>query len=130
MSYVLSVIHPPTGGAAYGKAVTLDPVATKGALQRRIEYVLMTEAGADKSGSMAFGLAVITADPGWEIQHESGMTFRIDPADEAPHPCPCCGRLVLPADLEDTLCAGCFTWNRGDVQCLPENTAHLTEETP
>lgn len=132
MSYALTVIHPPVPPAAFGKAVVLDPVATKGALQRQIEYVLMTEAGSDKFGAMAFGLTIITADPGWVIQHESGMSFRVDPADNAPHPCPCCGRLVLPgdhalADHDDVLCVGCFTWNIVPVGCLPANTAHTEE---
>lgn len=141
--YVLTVIHPPTGGAAYGKAVTLDPVSTRTALMRRVEYVLTTEAGADKSDALSFALTVNSVDPGWETTHGSGLAFRFDPADNAPHPCPCggedgedsCGRLVLPTDhayayIEDAYCTGCFTWKRGDVQCLPANTAHPAEETP
>lgn len=140
MKYVLSTVHPPEAPAAYGKAVVLDPVGTKEALQSRIEYVLTTEAGADKSEAMSFGLTVITADPGWEFTHSSGMVFRFDPADNAPHPCPCgvddggtnvCGRLVLPSDHayahdESSYCTGCFTWNSGP-QCLPANTAHTEE---
>ncbi len=67
---------------------------------------------------------------------QSGLIFRTDPAESAPHPCPCCLRLVLPTDheqasLEDAYCLGCFTWDRNTAQCLPANSAHpATEETP
>lgn len=129
MGYVLSVIHPPVAPAAFGNAVVLDPVGTKEALQRRVEYVLMTEAGADKGSAMAFGLTVTTSNPGWEIaEGSSGLVFRFDPADDAPHPCPCCGRLVLPTDHAyahdpDAYCLGCWA-DSVNPGCLPANTAH------
>lgn len=132
MSYVLSVIHPPVAPAAYGKAVVLEPAPTKEALQSRVEYVLVSEAAMDKGIAMAHGLTVLSGDPGWETTTGSGFILRYDDADSAPHPCPCCGRLVLPTDhadagMEDAYCLGCFTWSRDNIQCLPANTAHTEE---
>lgn len=133
MSFVLSVIRPPEGEAKYGKATTLDPVGTMAAVERRVEYVLKSE-GADTNDAVSFSLVVGAADPGWQIlPHDgTGLTFRVDKAEDTPHPCPCCGRLVLPtdhayADAEDAYCTGCFTWSRNTEACLPENSAHATE---
>jgi hypothetical protein len=145
MSYVLTVIHPPVNGAAFGKAVVLDPVPYHAtAAKRQARYVLETEGGATHEESGDFGMKLVLAEVGRLVTHEpSGLTFRIDPADSAPHPCPCgneedgeniCRRLVLPtdhayADAEDAYCLGCFTWSRDVEACLPENTAHAAEES-
>lgn len=139
--YVLTVIHPPEGGAAYGKAEVRAPITNVVDTSHAAFRVMV---GRARPG-MAWGQAdqyraiLVSAairDGHGEVTVPSGFTFRIDPADNPPHPCPCdgCGRLVLPtdhayADAEDAYCLGCFTWNRGDVQCLPESTAHPAEES-
>lgn len=136
MDYVLTVIHPPVNGAAFGKAVTLDPVRYHAtAAKRQARYVLETEGGTTREESGEFGVKLVRAENGRLITHEwSGLAFRIDRADNAPHPCPCCGRLVEPGDHayahdEDAYCLGCFTWSRNVEACLPENTAHPAKET-
>ena len=143
MSYVLSVIHPPVAPAAFGKAVTpeQDPFSSLGSAVKLLVWLFSTEApGTTTLGdAKAIGRELLDA-PGREYRHaESGLTFRIDPADNAPHACPCnkgddnpCGRLVLPTDhadahMEDAYCLGCFTWSRDVAACLPANTAHTGE---
>lgn len=136
--YVLTVIHPPVNGAAYGRAVVLDPVPYL-AVKRQVRYLLETECGVNRDESTAFALSVET---GRAITHEpSGFTFRIDPADNAPHACPCgegeddgdpCGRLVLPTDHalathDNAFCLGCYPWDITITPCLPANTAHTEE---
>lgn len=129
MSYVLTVIHPPTDGAAYGKAEVSEPL-------------IHWQHAADLAGDTLIGHRVLTMSARtfanrhlWDgsrtgpVKHEpTGLTFRIDPITNAPHPCSCCRRIVLPADLEGALCAGCYTFDNTE-QCLPENTAHPTEES-
>jgi hypothetical protein len=144
MSYVLTVIHPPVNGAAYGKAEVHGPFPFKVPLSTEIRRLIRAHGTrATTSQIISFSMHVVGEPDGTECTLSRGaLTFRIDPAAQAPHPCPCgnedgdtpegCGRLVLPgdhayADAEDALCRGCFTWNRGDVQCLPENTAHPAE---
>lgn len=68
------------------------------------------------------------------VETGTGLYFRVDSADSAPHACPCdgCGRLVLPDDhayatAEDAYCLGCFTWSRDIPACLPENSAHTQQ---
>jgi hypothetical protein len=143
VSYVLSVIHPPEAPAAYGKAEVFEPVAVRimgygRVLRIAASYGLLpTHEASDMLTEVLSSMR-----PGEEWVHDpTGLTFRIDPADNAPHPCPCgedednpCGRLVLPtdhayADQDDAYCGGCFTWNRGAVACLPANTAHTEEPT-
>lgn len=129
MSYVLSVIHPPTDGAVYGKATTFESTGEKSTAAFEAARMLGNVEELWLGQLAVFSNRLITADTGTGIQDESsGLTFRIDPITNAPHPCPCCGRIVLPADLEGALCAGCYTFDDTE-QCLPENTAHATEES-
>lgn len=140
MSYTLTVIHPPISGAAYGKALTLDPVDGLAAIHRRVSYILATDhfvpdAEASDFASTLTRNAVVPPVRGTRLHHtQTGLVFVVDDAENAPHPCPCddCGREVrfidhAYADAEDAYCTGCFTWNRDGVQCLPENTAHSAE---
>lgn len=134
MSYVLSVIHPPVAPAAFGRAVVLDPVAYHAtAAKRQARYVLEMEGGVSREESGEFGIKLVLAQHGTPVTHKpTGFTFRIDPADEAPHPCPCCGRLVLPTDhaeaaMDDAYCLGCFTWDSKISGCWPDRTAHTEE---
>lgn len=133
MSYVLSVIRPPVEPAAFGQADVSDPVA-------------LVQHAADIAGDSLIGEGVGTLearDFGNALAHElvgterthtgTGVTFRIDPADNPPNVCPCCGRLSRPgehafAGLEDALCLGCYTYS-GVTQCLPTNSAHTEEPT-
>lgn len=133
MSYVLSVIHPPVAPAAYGKAeVFAKPLPLQSAASNATLF-LLNQRGTSNSECVEFGKLLLRADTGAGAAHRpSGFIFRIDPADNAPHPCPCCGRLVLPTDhadagMEDAYCLGCFTWSRDKIQCLPANTAHTEE---
>ncbi len=133
MSYVVSLVHPPVGGAAFGKSA-VDYVPTLG-LVATATYRLITRESPFVSLSDARTLAQITAqvDLSTDIEHVSGLTVRCDPQDEAPHPCWCCERLVLPTDHalageEDALCTGCYTWARGEDQCLHEHSAHASGE--
>lgn len=144
MSYVLSVIHPPTAPATFGKAVVHPPMTNVVDASNAAFRIMVAQARpgvtwgtADRyravlvSAAVREGCGAVTVPSGW--------TFRIDPADNAPHPCPCgqrgednpCGRLVLPTDhayaeFEDAYCLGCWadTVNPG---CLPANTAHTEE---
>lgn len=138
MSYVLTVIHPPADGAAFGKAEQLEPVRYHArAAKTQAVHALFTH-GVSKDNAKAFGYSLWMTDEGTPLRHGgTGLTFRIDPANNAPHPCPCdgCGRLVLPTDHaqahhEDAYCLGCFAWSHSDVGCLPANTAHSAKETP
>lgn len=140
MTYILSAVWTPRGKAKYGKALVppQDPFKTAGSATQLLFWIFSQYASntATQGEAKEIGRGLIDA-PGREIRHvPSGLTFRIDPVDAAPHPCPCdddtgnpCERLVLPddhanADAEDALCLGCFTWRRGMVACLPENSAH------
>lgn len=135
MSYVLSIIQPPEGGAAYGKALVSVPrsdrelVALFAVAQLTLEGVPRTDAAL-----FALGLLEESERLGTEVTHTgTGLTFRIDDADTPPNVCPCCSRLVKPEDamfagMDDTLCDGCYTWHRTTPQCLPANTAHPTKE--
>lgn len=129
MTFVLSAIRPPEGGARYGKAV-LCYFASAGSAIELVGGLFSQSSDADRSEeAKEIALGLVDA-PGREIRHDgTGLTFRVDPLSSAPHPCPCCGRLVLPddhayADAEDAFCPGCFTWDRNVPACLPENSAH------
>jgi hypothetical protein len=135
--FVLSVIQPPKGEAEYGKATVSEPHADRGKLFTLAYWAIRKRDGwlhpevANRSAepilSMAVGEEVVEA--------HTGLRFRIDSAENAPHPCPCedgCGRLVLPdqhayADAEDAYCLGCFTWDRNTPACLPANSAHARQ---
>lgn len=138
MGYVLSVIHPPVAPAAFGKAV-VSPGMPSHAFA--VEYAVQPLMGAglsyDEATRFAGEVWLGAETTGQVIRHEpTGIEFRIDPADQAPHPCPCgedddnpCRRLVLPTDHayahdEDAYCLGCYTWSRDVKQCLPVNTGH------
>lgn len=128
MSYVLTVIHPPADGAAFGKATVFEPTGEKSTAAFEAARMLGDVEELWLGQLAIFSNRLITADMGADVQHEStGYTFRIDPITNAPHPCPCCRRIVLPADLEGALCGGCYTFDDTE-QCLPENTAHATTE--
>ena len=133
--YTLFAIRPAQTGAAYGKATVSEPVSTKKELQEAIERILMTETGADKIDAMCFGLTVLSADPGWEIEHTSGLVFRFDVAPDTPNACGCCGRLVKLSDhafagTEDAYCTGCYLWGDTDkIGCDPKRTAHANPWT-
>lgn len=137
MSFVLSVIRPPEGEAKYGKATVFESFP-----ERRNLHILAYQALRDSNPYMPLGEAsryatqIISKDCGSEVVESStGLHFRIDSAEDAPHACPCgegeCGRLVLPSDhpyahAEDAYCTGCFTWDRNTAACLPVNSAHST----
>lgn len=132
--WVLSVIQKPEGGAAYGKAETFHGHLNPLRASREAAEILI-EAGVPGEDADRFGAYDLwpAARKGISVTHDgTGLTFRIDEAENAPHSCPCedgCGRLVLPtdhpyADAEDAFCPGCFTWDRNTPACLPGNTAH------
>lgn len=137
MPFVLSIVHAPLNGAAYGKAVVLDPVeycaqasyAVARALINAPQHVPAKRAKA--WAKRYFDTDYVT---GTGHTHQlTGLTFRIDRDDHAPNACPCCGRLVnfqdhALAGSDDAYCLGCFTWERGAEPCLPENTAHAKNE--
>lgn len=132
MSYVLSVIHPPVAPAAFGQAtITEEVISADHAADVAGDVLIRME--VPTMAARRFGTELAQLGTGTAKQHPgTGVSFRIDPADEAPHPCPCCGRLVLPTDhadaaMEDAYCTGCFTWERNVPQCLPANTAHTEE---
>jgi hypothetical protein len=108
MNYVLSVVRPPEGGAAFGTATVLDPVHDFGAFATALTHELT---GTER------------------VHTGTGLTFRIDHADRAPNACGCCGRLVLPSDhalagSDDAHCLGCYTWSSNNIGCDPHHTAH------
>lgn len=129
--FVLSVTRPPAHGAAFGKSITFGPLPTTAAVAREAAWLLGgSPFNIPTDEAKRYGLSLARKDPGTQWVHtQTGLIFRIDPADNAPHPCPCCTRLVLPTDheqagLEDAYCLGCFTWDRDVSACLPANSAH------
>lgn len=141
MSYVLTVIRPALKPAAYGRAEVSVPQPSH-ALAVEFAVRPLMDAGLPYPEATGFASQIWLGSehPGAVVTHEAtGLSFRIDPADNAPHPCPCgsdeddpCARLVLPNDhafafAPDAYCRGCFTWNRGDVPCLPANSGHTKE---
>lgn len=137
MSYVLSVIHPPVTPAAFGKAEVWPPVGDPSYAAETVVTVLLNAPYHPTiTEAREFAHALKRELPGTQRCHtQTGLTFRIDPADTPPNACPCCGRLVAPEDAmfageDDTLCDGCYTWYRTTPQCLPANTAHTEEPTP
>lgn len=132
MNYVLSIVLPPEGGAAFGKAMVFETVPTIGMISLSGPGYLFNHPEIIDRESARLALQMVgSAGTGSEVTHK-GVTFRIDPADRAPNACPCCGRLVLFGDhalagSDDAYCLGCFTWKRGMTPCLPENTAHTEE---
>lgn len=137
MRFILSAIRPPEGETKYGKAVTpgRDPFESVAGATKAVTWVLANRTPGSVVPSVARGIAQeVMESPGREFRHAAtGLTFRVDPEGEAPHPCPCCERLVMPDDhayagAEDAYCLGCFTWSRDIEACLPENSAHIVEE--
>lgn len=134
MSCVLSIIHPPVAPAKYGKATVSVPAPSHAFV---VEWAVapLVKAGVPYSEATLFAAEIWRGaeHPESVTVHEpTGIAFQIHDAVNAPHPCPCCGRLVEVGDhadahMEDAYCTGCFTWNRDDNQCLPTNTAHTEE---
>jgi hypothetical protein len=138
VSYVLSVIHPPIEPAAFGKAEVYTELPTLYRVAVEAYDVLREWASDQEYPPSDLVLSHFVEDLsrtplGQTYEHKGwGIAMRRDAADQAPHPCPCCGRLVLPTDhayahLDDAFCLGCFTWSRSMTACLPANTAHTEE---
>lgn len=131
--YVLSIIAPPIGLAAYGRAVVSSPALHRGWAVRAPGRLIMQDFGCLQSDADALTNAMRTLPDGTPCTDvATGLTFRIDSADTPPNACPCCRRLVAPADAlfageDDTLCDGCYPWHRTTPQCLPAHSAHIKE---
>ena len=137
--FVLSYVLPPVEGAAFGKATVFEPVTTLEAVHRHVLWVLRMEhqVPARKAAEFATALThelISTA----RVHTGTGIVFRIDPEDNPPNVCPCCGRLVKPGDHafagdSDAYCDGCYTWNDASkISCGPHHSAHAnpwTEDT-
>jgi hypothetical protein len=136
MNYVLSVVRPPEGGAAHGKATVYEPLPERKNLHL-LAYRALREANPSMDMDMAsrYAWQIVRKDIGFvAVESSTGLRFRIDDADTPPNVCPCCGLLVAPEDAmfagdPKTECAGCYPWHRTDAKCQPQNTAHPTEET-
>lgn len=158
MTFILSIIEEPVGDAAFGRAdVERLPLDRHTARNRVYKHLYELDPNApqtpdegrvwkhDKT-AWAFAERMLTAQPGEELtEPRTGLTFRLDDPENAPHACPCgrlrdqeegtnvrCGRLVLPGDHAyaedpDAYCTGCWgdTINPG---CLPKGTAHPVKE--
>src|SRR5574341_1640695 len=136
MSFTLSVTRTPVNGAAFGTSRTLGPLPTTAAVARETAWLLAgSPFNVPTDEAKRYALSLARKDHGTEHTHTgTGLVFRTDPADQAPHPCPCCSRLVLPTDHayateEDAYCLGCFTWDRNVSACLPANSAHPVTAT-
>lgn len=135
MKYVMSHVVPPVGGAAFGQAKVTERVPSIDWAAQCAALVLRTRHSRTVEDAKALHDRLIAAPTGTDVTDEpTGLVFRIDTVEDAPHACPCCGRLVLPTDhayahADDAYCLGCFTWDRNVPQCLPENSAHQTGET-
>lgn len=132
MNYVLTFTRPPRPGAAFGPAKIHPKEKEKAQAAQRARGSLLRR-GVDNEAASTLALRLLDEPLGTEIRDaKTGRTYRIDDADNAPHLCPCCRRLVLPTDhadahMEDAYCLGCFTWRRDVPQCLPANSAHTEE---
>lgn len=131
--FVLSYVLPPEEGAAFGKATVFEPVPYLARAAKTQTVQVLTQAGVPRDEARKFGLSLTLTPTGEHLTHKgTGLVFRIDPADNPPNVCPCCGRLVKPGDHAsagdpDAYCLGCFTWQRNVPACLPENSAHTEE---
>lgn len=131
--FVLSYVLPPEEGAAFGKATVLDPFTSKGRAAIAAGSVVLHEHDSSTDDAVAATTHLHEQPTGADwTQPQTGIIFRIDPADTPPNVCSCCGRLVKPGDHAlagdpDAYCLGCFTWKRDIPQCLPENSAHTEE---
>jgi hypothetical protein len=131
-TFVLSVIQRPEGQALYGKAKVFNAPFMERRNLRTPAYRMLREHNPDMDLGEASRYAeqISRKECGFVVAEAStGLRFRVDQEEAAPHACPCCKRLVLPtdhayADKDDAFCLGCFTWSRDIEQCLPENTAH------
>jgi hypothetical protein len=127
--FVLSYTSAPEGGAAFGKTTEMRDLGHAAQVAVAIREVLIFRK-VDRTEAVAFALNTVRSFYGEDRMHEgTGLTFRYHQATEAPHPCPCCGRLVkldehANATHEDAYCTGCYTWSRSTEPCLPANTAH------
>lgn len=136
--FILSVVRPAVGEAKFGKATVSGPFPRRADLRNFAFDVLREyEQGSPampESQAWRYAEQISEKPLGVEsVELRLGLHFRIDKAEDAPHPCPCCGRLVLPTDHayahdKNAYCLGCFTWNRSTPAGLPENTAHATRE--
>lgn len=137
MQYALSIVEPPQGAAGYGKVKVIGPIPEH-AVFRRIYWALRErDAALHPDVANKFASEITRKEIGTGTTEPStGLSVylhKVTENDEPPHPCPCCGRLVLPdahayAGSEDAYCTGCFTWDRNVPACLPKNTAHATRE--
>jgi hypothetical protein len=134
--FVLSIIQPPEGEAKYGKATVSEPLP-RGRLFTLAYWALRNRDGwMHPEVANRYAEQVMSKGLGKEsVETGTGLHFRVDAVENAPHICPCeggCGRLVLPddhayADAEDAYCDGCFTWDRNTPACLPANSAHTRQ---
>jgi hypothetical protein len=135
--FILSVTLPPANGAAFGASTVCTPLPARKDLHTPIYWALRKAAPWMHPDELSrYAGQIREKDLGKEVVEAStGLRFRIDPADNAPHPCPCCARLVLPTDhahahADDAYCLGCYTWEGSMPDCAPANTAHpVTEES-
>lgn len=135
MGFVLSVIHLPEGEAKYGK-VRVSPALPAWMTVRDAAFdVLCEQRGSGVSQDEAWLFAEQFMDKvGVDLtEPKTGLVLRMDKEEDAPHPCPCCGRRVLPDDhadagAEDAFCLGCFTWDRNVPACLAKNSAHTHDQ--
>ncbi|MCP9209570.1 hypothetical protein [Streptomyces cucumeris] len=136
MSFVLSVIQPPEGEARYGKATVSTPVPERKNLHTIAYWAMRKHSPHMHPDEISRYAGQIANKKTGEVAVEAstGLAFRVDEEEDAPHACPCCERLVLPEDhahasAEDAYCLGCFTWDRNTEQCLPGNSAHASHSS-
>lgn len=132
--FVLSVVTPPEGAAKYGKATVSNPFPERDQLHTVAYWAMRKRAPWMHPDEISrYAGQVTTKVVGAEtVEASTGLRFRVDTAEDAPHPCSCCQRLVLPtvhalAHADDAVCTGCFTWDRNIPACLPESSAHAQE---
>jgi hypothetical protein len=132
MNFVLSIVRSPEEGAGFGKSLVYEAVNSEQAAADKGADLLILK-GVRTLEARSFATALAHELLGTERVHAgTGLIFRIDPEDQAPNVCPCCGRLVKWGDhafagSDDAYCLGCYTWDRNAGPCLPENTAHTEE---
>lgn len=135
MSFVLSIVQPARRGSKYGTAHVTTAMDEK-SLLRNLAREALKDANPHMEDGQAerYAMHIVNLDAGaWSVDLSTGLRFRIDSTDRTPHPCPCCGALVLPEDhpcatLGDAYCVGCIAFKRDVPKCLPDNSAHMAKE--